>query len=68
MGNMEIDPKDTEADIQSNMLMKAKNNLLELTKDLSKAETVMKMLNNEERFRMNKCSLKSRKNIVKHLD
>ena len=65
---MEIDPKDTEADIQSNMLMKAKNNLLELTKDLSKAETVMKMLNNEERFRMNKCSLKSRKNIVKHLD
>ena len=34
--------------------MKAKNNVLELTKDLSKAETVVKMLDNEERFRMNK--------------
>ena len=54
MGNMEIDPKDIEADIQSNILEKSKKNLLELTKDLSKAETVMKMLNNEERFRMNK--------------
>ena len=54
MGNMEIDPKDIEADIQSNILMKAKNNVLELTKDLSKAETVVKMLDNEERFRMNK--------------
>jgi len=54
MGNMEIDPKDIEADIQSNILEKAKKNLLELTKDLSKAETVVKMLNNDERFRMNK--------------
>jgi hypothetical protein len=54
MGNMEIDPKDIEADIQSNILMKAKNNVLELTKDLSKAETVVKMLDNEQRFRMNK--------------
>ena len=54
MGNMEIDPADIEADIQSNILMKAKNNVLELTKDLSKAETVVKMLDNEEHFTMNK--------------
>ena len=34
--------------------MKAKKNILELTSDLSKAETVVKMLDNGERFQLNK--------------
>ncbi|MEN9914025.1 MAG: hypothetical protein RL528_767 [Bacteroidota bacterium] len=54
MGNIFIDPADMEKQIQTEILMKAKKNILELTNDYSKAESVTRMLNNEERFRMNK--------------
>ena len=54
MGNVFIDPADRDKQIQTEILLKAKKNILELTNELSKAETVVKMLNNEERFKMNK--------------
>ena len=36
------------------ILVKAKKNILELTSDYGKAESVTRMLNNNERFQMNK--------------
>jgi hypothetical protein len=54
MGNVEADPADIEKQIQTDILLKAKKNILELTNDESKAETVIKMLNTDERFQMNK--------------
>jgi len=54
MGNIFIDPADMEKQIQTEILMKAKKNLLELTNDYDKAESVLRMLNNDERFQMNK--------------
>jgi hypothetical protein len=54
LGNVFIDPADRDKQIQTEILLKAKKNILELSNELSKAETVVKMLNNEERFRMNK--------------
>jgi len=54
MGNVEIDPADIEKQIQTDILLKAKKNIFQLTDNESTAETVIKMLNNEERFQMNK--------------
>jgi len=54
MGNVEADPADIEKQIQTDILLKAKKNILEITNDESKAETVIKMLNTDERFQMNK--------------
>ena len=54
MGNVEADPADIEKQIQTDILLKAKKNILQLTNDESKAETVIKMLNTDERFQMNK--------------
>ena len=54
MGNIFIDPADMEKQIQTEILMKAKKNILELTNDYDKAESVLRMLNNNERFQMNK--------------
>ena len=54
MGNICVDPADMEKQIQTEILMKAKKNILELTSDYSKAESVTRMLNNNERFQMNK--------------
>ena len=54
MGNIFVDPADVNKQIQTEILMKAKKNILELTNDYDKAESVLRMLNNDERFRMNK--------------
>ena len=54
LGAIPVDQKDIDAQVQTDIFMKAKKNILELTSDLSKAETVVKMLNNDERFQMNK--------------
>ena len=54
MGNIFIDPKDMEKQIITEILLKAKTNLLELTSDYAKAESVTRMLSNNERFQMNK--------------
>jgi hypothetical protein len=54
LGAIPIDQKDIDKQVQTEIFMKAKKNVLELTTDLSKAETVVKMLNNDERFQMNK--------------
>jgi len=54
MGNVEADPAVIEQQIQTDILLKAKKNILQLTNEESKAETVIKMLNNDERFQMNK--------------
>ena len=54
MGNIFIDPADMEKQIQTEILMKAKKNVLELTNDYNKAESVLRMLDNNERFQMNK--------------
>jgi hypothetical protein len=54
MGNVEADPADIEKQIQTDILLKAKKNILQLTNDESKAETVIKMLSTDERFQMNK--------------
>ena len=54
MGNVQADPADVEKLIQTDILLKAKKNILELTNDESKAETIIKMLNTDERFQMNK--------------
>jgi len=61
MGNVEADPVAIEKQIQTDILLKAKKNMLEFTNDESKAETVIKMLNNDERFQMNKFFLKIKK-------
>ena len=42
MGNVEADQADIEKQIQTDILLKAKKNILELTNDESKAETVIK--------------------------
>ena len=54
MGNIFIDPADMEKQIITEILLKAKTNILELTNDYAKAESVTRMLNNNERFQMNK--------------
>ena len=54
MGNVEADPVAIEKQIQTDILIKAKKNMLELTNDLSIAETAVKFLTNDERFQMNK--------------
>jgi hypothetical protein len=62
MGNVEADPAAIEKQIQTDILIKAKKNILELTNDMSKAETAVKLLSNDERFRMNKVFPKIKKN------
>ena len=54
MGNIFVDPADMAKQIETEILMKAKKNILELTSDYGKAESVTRMLNNNERFQMNK--------------
>jgi hypothetical protein len=54
MGNIFIDPADMDKQIITEILLKAKTNILELTNDYAKAESVTRMLNNNERFQMNK--------------
>ena len=54
MGNIFVDPADMEKQIVTEILNKAKKNILELTSDYGKAESVTRMLNNNERFQMNK--------------
>ena len=54
MGNIFIDTADMAKQIETEILMKAKKNILELTSDYGKAESVTIMLNNNERFQMNK--------------
>ena len=54
MGNIFIDPADMEKQIVTEILLKAKKNILELTDNYDKAESVTRMLNNNERFQMNK--------------
>ena len=54
LGNIFIDPADMEKQIVTEILLKAKKNLLELTNDYDKAESVVRMLDNNERFQMNK--------------
>ena len=62
MGNVEADPVAIEKQIQTDILIKAKKNMLELTNDLSIAETAVKFLTNDERFQMNKFFPKIKKN------
>ena len=54
LGAIPVDKKDIDAQVQTEIFIKAKKNLSELTNDLSKSETVAKMLENDERFEMNK--------------
>jgi len=54
MGNIFVDPADMEKQIKTEILSKAKSNILELTSDYAKAESVIRMLNNNERFQLNK--------------
>jgi hypothetical protein len=54
MGNIFVDPADMAKQIETEISMKAKKNILELTSDYGKAESVTRMLNNNERFQMNK--------------
>ena len=54
MGNIFVDPADIEKQIQTEILLKAKKNILELTSDYGKAESITRMLSLNERFQMNK--------------
>ena len=54
MGNIFIYPADMEKQIVTEILLKAKKNILELTDNYDKAESAVRMLNNNERFQMNK--------------
>ena len=54
LGAIPVDQKDIEKEVQTAIFLKAKKNILELTSDLSKVETVVKMLDNAERFELNK--------------
>ena len=54
MGNIFVDPADMNKQIETEILLKAKKNIMELTNDYDKAESVLRMLNNDERFQMNK--------------
>ncbi len=54
LGNIFIDPADMEKQIVTEISLKAKKNILELTDSYDKAESVTRMLNNNERFQMNK--------------
>ena len=54
MGNIFVDPADINKQIETEILLKAKKNIMELTTDYDKAESVLRMLNNDERFQMNK--------------
>ena len=67
MGNIFIDPADMEKQIVTEILLKAKKNILELSDDYDKAESVTRMLDNNERFKMNKAFPMIKKNIVSHL-
>ena len=57
MGNIFVDPADMNKQIETEILLKAKKNIMELTNDYDKAESVLRMLNNDERFQMNKMFL-----------
>ena len=67
MGNVEADPAVIEKQIQTDILIKAKKNILELTNDMSKAETTVKQLSNDEGFQMNKFFPKIKKSYSKIL-
>ena len=54
MGNIFVDPADIDKQIQTEILLKAKKNILELTSDYGKAESITRMLSLNERFQMNK--------------
>ena len=54
LGAIPVDQKDIEKEVQTAIFLKAKKNVSELTSDLSKVETVVKMLDNAERFELNK--------------
>ena len=54
LGAIPVDQKDIEKEVQTAIFLKAKKNISELTSDLSKVETVVKMLDNAERFELNK--------------
>ena len=54
LGAVPVDQKDIDKEVQTEIFLKAKKNILELTSDLSKAETVVKMLDYSERFELNK--------------
>ena len=54
LGAIPVDQKDIEKEVQTAIFLKAKKNISELTNDLSKVETVVKMLDNAERFELNK--------------
>ena len=54
MGNIFVDPADMNKQIETEILLKAKKNIMELTNDYDRAESVLRMLNNDERFQMNK--------------
>lgn len=54
LGAIPVDKKAIDTQVQTEIFIKAKKNISELTNDLSKSETVVKMLDNDERFEMNK--------------
>jgi hypothetical protein len=54
LGSIPVDKKALDTQVQTEIFKKAKKNISELTNDLSKSETVVKMLDNDERFEMNK--------------
>lgn len=64
LGAIPVDQKDIDKQVQTEIMMKAKKNISELTNDLSRAETVVKMLNNEERFLMNKTFPRIKKQYI----
>jgi hypothetical protein len=64
LGAIPVDQSDIDKQVQTEIMMKAKKNISELTNDLSRAETVVKMLNNEERFLMNKTFPRIKKQYI----
>jgi len=54
LGNIFVDPADMEKQIKTEILLKAKKNILELTDNYDKAESITRMLDNNEKFQMNK--------------
>ena len=61
MENIFIDPADMEKPIVTEILLKAKKNILELTDNYDNAESVTRMLDNKERLKMNKAFPKIKK-------
>ena len=66
LGNIFIDPADMEKQIVTEILLKAKKNVLELTNDYDKAESIVRMLDNNERFQMNKAFPMIKKKYLIH--